>query len=149
MIPFSDLSIWLKDGHLTGEVIFTHVDDHTGEAMHFAIDRLNKYINERGAERIRAGIDMEFAATMPVRRGLEQHRLDRITVEDILVYPILLAHIPEREEHLIIDGSHRYFKASTMGWPEIPAYVLEPDVWRNFLIDFPPDINAFAKQQIK
>jgi hypothetical protein len=140
---------------ISGEVVFSHVDDKTGEVRHFAVERLNKHIERMAVppKRLEVKIDYQFAAFAITRRGIEPHRFERITPADIAQYPILLAHMPgvgrdTPDNHLIIDGSHRYVKAATLGWKTIPAYELPEELWKEFLIRIPEELVAVDRDRL-
>lgn len=136
-----------------GEVTFTHVDPETEEVRFFAVDRIAKHIAQNGAKRMVIPIEPAFAHFLPRYRGLEHHRLARLTPQDVIDYPVMLAHMPgianDSDEHLLIDGSHRYFYAWTLGWTELPAYEVPTDVWERFLVRFPKEIVDIAAEGIR
>lgn len=147
MIHWSELEmVFGPNGEpISGEIVFSHVDDITNDVRHFAVDRLAKYLTTCAVPPpiIEIPIDPVFAIAALRVRGVEQHRLIRVSALDICNYPIMLARIPgvgrdsEKIEGLIIDGIHRYCKAAFYGWTSIRAYLLEPDLWEQYLVDIP------------
>ena len=165
MIPWQDLSIEFdKDGvPVSGEIVFSHVDDVDGTVRHFAIERILNWIKAAPPHKlppiIECPVDPTFAMAAMTVRGIEPHRLARVTLQDILHYPIIVAHAPgfgrdmrssasaPGGEHLIIDGSHRYCKAWLMGLKSLPAYEVEPDFWMEYLVDI-PEMDDFTREQM-
>lgn len=157
MIEMWDLDMtFAADGTpISGEIVFSHVDDRTNVVRHFAIERIVKHV-ERMAVRppiITFPIDPVFAMYAVTGRGIEQHRLKRITAQDLIQYPIMLAHMPGvardvQGEHLIIDGNHRYVAAAMMGWKELHGYELPPALWEEFLVNIPEELNDFQRERL-
>lgn len=156
MIDWRDLRVQYENGvPVSGEIVFSHVDDRTGEVRHFATERIQRDINAGllRPKEILADINPVFALAAVTIRGVERHRLDRVTAQDICNYPIMMAHIPgvgrddPAREHLMIDGTHRYVKASFLGWKSIRAYELEPEMWEPYLVNV-PEIDDFTREQM-
>jgi hypothetical protein len=138
-----------------GEVVFSHVDNKTGVVRHFAVERINNAIAKMAAPPpiIQCPIDLAFTMFAMQHRGIEAHRWNRITAHDVCNYPILLAHMPgvgidTPDEHLIIDGIHRYTRAAYWGWTHLPAYELPPELWEPYLIDIPQELNDFERERL-
>lgn len=153
MIEWTDLDMKFGPNMepVGGEVLFDHVDDD-GTVRHFAVDRIVNWINQNTTGRVIIPINPAFAAWMYQGRGLEQHRLDRITGHDIVNYPVVMAHMPglarDHPQYLLIDGSHRYYRAYQMGWRELPATLLPQEVWTQFLVRFPKEIDDFVRGEL-
>lgn len=138
------------DGNvISGEVVFSHVDDGDGVLRHYAIDRIVNYIEHAPVrpEIIEFQIDAVWAAFALTHRGVERHRLERITPADLAHYPIIMAHHPDGKgrpdhqgQHMVIDGHHRYCKAAMLGWRTLRAYVLPPELWEQYLIYIPEEV---------
>ena len=147
MIDWRTLNVVYKDGEpVSGEIVFSHVDDKTGEVRHFAVERLCKYLETCAAPPpiITFPIDQQFAKYAYTLRRVEMHRLKRIMADpaQIAAYPIMLAHMPgvardTQGEHLVIDGIHRYVAAAVLGWSELRGYEMPPELWEQYLIDIP------------
>lgn len=154
MIPWYDLKMEFRDGQpYSGEIVFSHVDDATGETRIFAVERIAKHVAIHGAKRITVPINPAFAMYLPRHRGLEKHRLARITPQDLIDYPILLAHMPgiahDHDEHLVVDGSHRYFFAFTLGWKEMPGFEVPKEVWEQYLVDVPQEVLDMERENLR
>jgi len=159
MIEWTDLDLTVDgDGNLhSTETAFSHVDNETGEVRHFAVTRIEKWL--RTATQvpiIRVPIDMPFARYCMVHRGVEKHRYDRITKRQIMANPVIVARIPgvgkdaELEEHLIIDGAHRYCKAAHhFRMNSVLGYELQPYQWEPFLIRVPDAIDERTARELR
>lgn len=157
MIPWQDLRLDFDDkGSLvSSEIVFSHVDNKTGKVRHFAVERIERDIRKLGTPPpiIQCPIDKHFATYAMQHRGIEAHRWNRITPQDVCNFPILLAHFPgvgidTAGEHLIIDGIHRYTRAAHWGWTHVPAYELRPEFWGPYLIDIPEQLNDWERERL-
>ena len=94
---------------LLTDVIFTHQDlDGTQTSWNVSqVDRDLKPLIEAGKIKIEM-IPLEpwFVELCFTGRGLEQHRLDRLT-DEALESPTYWVHMKD-DTHLLIDGTHRY-----------------------------------------
>jgi hypothetical protein len=157
MIPLNDLKMEFDEhGHaISGEVVFTHVDDKTGEVRHFAVERIAAWLSmQTRIPIIKVKLDPVFAHWAMTRRGIEMHRFTRISKRIVKANPIVFAHMPgiARDadgEHLIIDGNHRYCRAVYFGETHIRGYVLEPEHWEPFLVDVPAIFDEFQRDRIE
>lgn len=148
MIDWTELSVKFADDGtpISGEIVFSHVDAHEGVLRHFAIERIVRDITNGKItpQEILVPIDPKFAMYAKVHRGVEDHRLFRVTPADICNYPIVFAHFPglgvDAEEHLLIDGHHRYVRAWGFGWSHIRGYSLPKDVWEEYLVYVPEEV---------
>ena len=115
-------------------VIFSHVDEDTGEQTHYAITHMLAWIKEHASEveRLRVVIESETAAMVEQYRGIEQHRLiPLLSVPD--PDPVVLIHLAD-DSHLLVDGSHRFVAMWKQGKPDLRAYVLTWEQAQNFVI---------------
>ena len=158
MIPWTDLHIEFDDeGNVSStEICFSHVDDIDGTVRHFAIDRIVKAITlgQMTPRILEFPIDPMFAVYAMQHRGIEQHRFQRITPQDVAHYPVVLAHMPgvgkdTQGNHLIIDGSHRYCRAFQLGWKTLRGYELSPAMWEPFLIDIPEELCTLDRERLQ
>ncbi len=144
------------DGNVTNtEICFSHVDPVEGTVRHFAVDRIGKAIalGQMKPEILEFPIDPMFAVYAMQHRGIEQHRFQRITPQEIAHYPLVLAHIPgvgkdTKGSHLIIDGSHRYCRAFQMGWKTLRGYELTTEMWEPYLINIPEELCTLDKERL-
>lgn len=123
------------------EAIFTHIADHpsgTGEQTNIAVDRLREHLRGEWRQKKRkpqmVAISKSFVGYIRKNRGLEQHRLDRLTESSLRKDPIILAEWPGGT-HLIVDGHHRYVRADELGHSAIWAFVCDQPTWRPFLVE--------------
>lgn len=131
MIPWTQLGLT--------ETVFTWENsDDPGEQLSFAVDRLAEAAEAANLEILAVAIDPEFAASLPERRGLEAHRIERLLQNIRAWKPILICVMPDGTG-LTVDGNHRYFIAWKAGGTAIPAYLVPESMWREYLIDFPHD----------
>lgn len=124
--------------------IFSHLSDR-GVARHWHIERLLSF--SALFPRIEAPIDMHMVAVIMDRRGIEPHRLERMTRE-ALALPMLFvemeaefAHEPP-VSHLLVDGNHRYVYAALNGIPSLPAIIIPKAVSDKCLILGVPEDKA-------
>lgn len=147
MLDWRDLRVeYGPDGvtPVSGEIVFSHVDSGEGVMRHFLVERIERDLRNGTLtpEIIEFELDPNFALYANVHRGVEPHRLARITPADLCHYPVVMAYFPEIgkdiPEHLLIDGHHRYVKAWSLGWKTLRAYVLPREVWEErYLVHIP------------
>lgn len=126
------------------EQVFTH-ESEDGTIQHFAVERLFNYMNGSGYEIINVALERDFVSTILSKRGIEQHRLERLTAAN-LATPVLYLEGVSPGTHLLADGHHRYVAHAIIGSDYIPSYIAAPKLWRRFLVDGIPD--DFAKAQL-
>lgn len=129
MIPLKDIG--------RTEPVFTHIDEDGITVTTFAVDRLKKAPEFLALEIVRTPVDAEGARFCREHRGVEQHRLDRITIDTITYNPVIYCNWAGGT-HLLIDGTHRYVKASMLGLPFILARVVPEEIWRPFQVESMP-----------
>ena len=82
-------------------------------------------------------VEKEYADYIKTNSGLEPHRFERITLEHIMRNPIIIIEWDDNT-HTIVDGNHRYAKASDFGRTSIHAFILKPALWKTAIVkDFP------------
>lgn len=136
MIKFSEMQ-----GH---EALFTHVLPN-GRNVHIASGRLVAWVQAHKAE-------LEVAAVPITRASAEGFLRDNIVNDehcmDLLfqilasgkIEPLLFCKDGQetggRPDVLFVDGHHRYcVLALPMGLSVAPAYVLEPEQWKDFQVE--------------
>lgn len=119
------------------EQVFTHKAED-GTLRHFAADRLFRYCVGTGHEIVLVEIEPGYNMVIREKRGIEQHRLDRLT-DDMLLLPVLYAMDVTPGTGLLIDGHHRYVRVAERGDTVIPAFVTQPKLWSRFLVEGIPD----------
>jgi len=89
-------------------------------------------------------------------KGIEKHRLDRITKRDLKKYHILWAEWETDEEgevwHTCFDGSHRIVWAYEHGIFQVKSLIFKKPAWSKCLIRYPdprldqvkPNPNSFS-----
>lgn len=124
MMHFNDINMT--------DTTFSHLDDD-GTFRLFNITALDRRVQEAA----RHGLTIHLvpvedeAKPLFAKRGLEEHRLNRITYP---FPPILVAEMADAT-HLIVDGNHRYFRCYSLGMRECPAYIIPEAIWSECLID--------------
>lgn len=117
-------------------IAFTYVEED-GTVTNFAITQLVAALSAAHAkgkiEPVHIPIEADFAQYCLTNRGIEQHRLDRLT-EKHLEEPLVFAQWAGGTQ-LLIDGHHRYVKHSQLGHEIAPAFILPEVLWRLFVID--------------
>lgn len=125
MIDFRDMDLT--------DTVFTHRDPKTKEVRIFNITRLEKLVRMASAYGLEiVGIAVrEEDKPIFVNRGLEPHRLVRITFP----FPPILVCEMEDNTSLIVDGNHRFFKCYELGLTACPAYRIPKAIWEKALVD--------------
>lgn len=126
--------------HRATDQVFTHesLDDskfqrswNVGAIMRVLMDMF-----EQGQiEPIWVQIDAGFIPCCWKDRGIEKHRLARLT-PDALKVPVLFMAEPDGT-HLMLDGTHRYVYAHTIGRRDILAFDVPLDVGEKARIHVP------------
>lgn len=116
------------------EAVFTHIGEDKTSVLCVASQRLVAAPEFLELEIVRTPVDREFGRWAMENRGIEEHRLERITVAAIMTSPIAYIHMPDHT-HLLVDGSHRYVKASMLGFQTILARVVPEEIWRKYEIE--------------
>ena len=126
---------------------FTHIDDEMKLTRKFNVTLIKRWCLENKPPISLVVVDEENYRICTTMRGFEQHRLDRITPEILDKEPVIFVWLPEDKTHLMIDGTHRCIKAYQLGRNLIKAYILNKDVWEQFLM--PVDENITAEELLK
>jgi len=119
------------------EQVFTHQAED-GTIRHFAVERLFNYMKGVGREVYSIWLEPAYVNTIFLKRGVETHRLNRITRE-IMEIPVLYLEGVSPGTHLLADGNHRYVARARAGFTDLPAYVAEPKLWKRFMVEGIPD----------
>jgi hypothetical protein len=121
------------------EQMFTFKVETTGEVFHFAVDRLNHYLRSTKAEVTQIIIHEALFKHLSERNGAEIEHFNRISEESLATPGIMLAW--SDGSHVQADGTHRALRCAMRGDPTFPAYIVQENVWRRFLVtDVPPDL---------
>lgn len=130
------------------EQVFTHV--HEGVATMLAAERMQKSPEYRALEIVITPVEKDFAEWAMENRGIEQRRLERITLMHLVTSPLCYCNFQRPESlgggmsHLLVDGNHRYVKASMLGMTALPARVAPETLWRKFQVDdIPMEVAEF------
>lgn len=124
MIDIQDLDL--------GEEIFTWEDPSTGEILHFATTRLVAFLKESKHEIGVAPILESWVESVIKFHGVEYDHLERIA-DARLIEPIVVIDHGDGE-HTTIDGVHRLIKLYRRGRKFVHIYMVQPDVWKRFLV---------------
>lgn len=123
------------------EVIFTWVDpDDDTYQLNFLVNRIIEA--SKDLEILLTPVNDEGAEMIRTHRGLEPHRLARITGIPPSWPPVIYLLMPD-DTHLLIDGNHRYFRAWQMRSEWILTKVVPESIWKYYLVNLPvdPDID--------
>lgn len=119
--------------------IFSFEDYETGEKMVFASGIMAEFaenycgtISPDLLKSLSIKIDPEHVRIVKERRGIEQPRIDRLSLLHI-DKPIVGAFARDGS-FIIVDGNHRFVKRHQMGFPNIKAFCFCYPFWRQFLI---------------
>lgn len=120
-----------------GTVVFTHIDDVDGIETTYSITHIKRaIIAAQQAKTLQVGrvhVDHKFAKWCKTHRGIEKHRLDRIKTRDLKI-PVIFAMHEDKSTGLLIDGHHRYVKASGKMMRTLPAFLLPPSIWTECIV---------------
>lgn len=132
-----------------GHVVFTHVENGKTRAWSITLlDRIMKQALDRGyLEPVEAEVDPEWAEYCVQNRGIEEHRLARLSDEalDSPVYGFMEAD----GSFLMVDGHHRYVYAARMGYPTIKTAIVPKEVMDLVEIEGVPNLNPEAVLNMK
>ncbi|MCO5157922.1 MAG: hypothetical protein M9945_14430 [Aquamicrobium sp.] len=120
------------------DVVFSLVDDKTGKTTHINVTALAKSWKTKARPIVTIEVEPAIAEYFVQKRGIEQHRVDRLMGEEIKE-PLLLLHWIDGS-HLLVDGHHRYVAASLKGQTELKARLVPKSVWSKYVIvDLPAE----------
>ena len=119
------------------EQIFTH-EDVDGTLRHFAVERLFNYMKGLSFEVFDVVLEHAYVDVILQKRGVEDHRLKRLTPEQLMV-PVLYLEGVTPGTHLLADGHHRYVVHSILGSRYIPSYIAPPKLWTRFMVNGIPE----------
>jgi tRNA A37 threonylcarbamoyladenosine biosynthesis protein TsaE len=119
-------------------VIYTHLDLGSGKLTHLSVTFLEALIAHCEGKHpcILVGtvpIEKEYADYIRENSGIEQHRYDRLRLQQIMNHPILIIEWDDNT-HTVVDGNHRYVKAADLGRTEIKSIILKPALWKTAIV---------------
>ena len=123
------------------ETVFSWQNPDTKQIRVWAIDRLNKWLAEGHVEVSRAPVDESLAKWFFKNRGIEPHRVTRLTESlDHLTTPIvvMLDRSGPKPYDVTLDGHHRYVAFAMLNMAYIPVYALTSKQASAFEIIDPP-----------
>lgn len=107
------------------EQTFTFREEATGKVTMWAVERALTWVRDHKRRKpVHIPIEDSNAEFIRANNGLEPHRLNRITAEQIKQHPILMAHMND-DTMLILDGSHRFVRAYDLGMEVLPGFVIK------------------------
>jgi hypothetical protein len=109
---------------------FAHEDPDTGELRVFDVTVLRERIEGMGLQVVMAQLQPEDRDLFLYRRGVEQHRLDRVKFPCAPVMGCIMD-----DSVLTVDGNHRIAKAYLLDLPAIPIRLIPQEVWKPCLLD--------------
>ena len=122
------------------EEVFSYKNEDEPE-VHIAVGRLNSWLTEKNFPMRYMDIDPGFAEHCLTHRGIEQPRLDRLTM-DAMFRPITTVQWYEDRpsDVLVIDGHHRYVWAYQNGLKKILQWAVPWQYWQDYRINGLPDL---------
>jgi len=114
------------------EAVFSYVLDD-GKNVVFAVDRLLSWCKATKPTVFKIPVDPAFVEYCRKNRGIEQHRLDQLTVHQCREPLIFCTWYDESQ--LLVDGHHRYVKLGLRGSRWCKGWVLKPAQWEPFLVE--------------
>ena len=113
-------------------VMYTHVEPSTGEQTHIAVSEIESWLKVQNRKPALVPLDPSMARHFERMRGLEPHRLNRLTRATATV-PVLFLHMPDKT-WLLADGNHRYVWLARAGYKSLLGYLVEEHEWRPYEI---------------
>jgi hypothetical protein len=130
------MGIPFEEALASSEVAFTHIFE--GIPTSILTGRLIKDPRYLTLPVTTVAIDFEFAKFSLDYRGVERHRLERITTRDLVKYPVTMCEWGDGS-HLLVDGTHRYVRAALWGRTRIRARLVPITFWKEYeIVDAPP-----------
>ena len=114
------------------EAVFTWIDPDTKACTHWASDRIVDWCSRAGLDTILTPVDPRYAFMFIKDRGIETHRLERLSAESLTI-PIVYIDMGDGT-HLLIDGHHRYVYAAAIGHDTLLAYMITKEQAEPFLV---------------
>lgn len=123
------------------EIMFTHCEDRrdpNSKLNHYLVQRMNASPRIEALPVVRVPTEGMTYDYLKSNWGLEQHRVDRLTLQVIATRPILLGELGDPVEHLLLDGCHRFAKAILLRLPVIPARIVPKALLEDFRVEALP-----------
>ena len=127
----------------TPEVSYVYQDPDTNEITVIAVERLARDPDMLALEVFLIPVIPEVVIQFMQERGIEQHRLARITADDLEKYPMMIGIWPDGA-HLTLDGHHRYVKAHDLGLLHTQARMIPETIWGRYVVEGVPDVDVDA-----
>jgi len=134
------------------ENVFTHVDREGGN-IHIAVDRVIKWAENAGLEKVYAPIETEMAIKYIDENSVSLNWVNSM-LASVLKDPESITRIPPiiyaqhgndgpngEPSHFLLDGHHRYVMFAKVHLHCIGAYLLSQEQWRPFEISGMDDIS--------
>lgn len=119
------------------EQIFTHVEPGTGANTTIATTSLQTHLRAISHPMCRIPLTVKDAKLLLTFRGIEKHRLARLTAL-CRYYPILVLEWADGT-HLIADGTHSYCWQFAHGSTSALAWLVPRDIWEPFIVTGLPE----------
>ncbi|QIG76047.1 hypothetical protein EVC24_026 [Rhizobium phage RHph_I4] len=120
--------------------------DNTGKYHCWMTGRMEKYAVAKLTP-VSIEVDHDYAQHVRIHNGIEKHRLDRITPQVIAQKPVIYIELGDGS-HKLVDGNHRFLKASMLGWSELPGYLFHKALADEFKLDVPDHLNEAIKRMV-
>jgi hypothetical protein len=120
--------------------VFTHIDELTGVQATYNATQLRAFLEQSNHEIVLVPVDEAHATYCMENRGIEPARLlSLMQSKDAFTKPLILASMPDGSS-LLVDGTHRFVLAHTVGLEWMRAYLVANDVAAPFLITDAPEM---------
>lgn len=130
MVDISDLTDLSNMG--PHEIIFCWEDPNTRIILDFAIGRLAEAVERLNIEVYETPVMHDHAKFVRENRGIEEHRL--ASLRKLKVHPPVLMARMDDGSFLTLDGNHRYVIAAERKQEYITFQIVEPELWRKFIM---------------
>lgn len=132
--------------------LFTFLPGDGSETLIINTTALMRHLSATKAKVLaEAPVTKEQADYVLQHHGVTVANLDKITDERLLD-PILLIETSTTDENVevvLVDGNHRYVRASDKGLTWLPACVVPQELWRPFVLEnLPPEFVAGAEKDV-
>lgn len=119
--------------NLSNMQVYTHYDEVEGQ-IDIAVGLLDAMCRRANIPTILIPVEPQYAKVVRKQRGLEPHRLNRLTIEICESNPLLFLDFSRTRTQLLADGNHRYYRLYYFGRRQARAWLLPEAAWRPFQI---------------
>lgn len=142
----------VADGTIMHQV-YTSVDNDDGFTFHvdctkLLVDCLEAILkNAPLAPIVKVPLSQDYYLHILKHGGIEEPKVRRLR-EPYLSVPGILLNRTDKGFQITADGNHRVVRRWRDGHSHIRMFLVEPDVWKNYLVDYPPELEEFLKERM-